>query len=322
MAHAKERSLDNVLVVTIHKGFWASRECEVFRQRIYEKRIYRVSENRPNTYFLKVRALVHVLRYKPQLILIGYAHKLVPWFIRLKMRGILGAVKLVATNQIWFDDTDAQSLSKIIVYSRSEIAAHDPSVRNKYAFIPYAPPGQEQMREYGERGNYIFAGGGESRDFASLIEAIRHLDVPLKLVTFSPKKLGYPGTLPPNCQVYWRMPLPDFLNLMSKSLFVVVPLQEGIYPRGHTTVAQALLMGKAVITTRNASVDDYVCDGQEGILVAPGDVEGYRLAIVRLLENPELLAACQENARTKAFNLTYQSFAKRLVTLCSDVLAE
>jgi glycosyltransferase involved in cell wall biosynthesis len=117
------------------------------------------------------------------------------------------------------------------------------------------------------------------------------------------------------------MPLEEFLNLMSGALFVVIPLKIGIVGCGHTTVAQALCLGKPVITNSDAGLEDYVTDGYNGLLVSPGDVSGYRQAITRLLSDRELCASLAQRAQTRATDLTYEAFATRLVGLCQDLLS-
>ena len=116
------------------------------------------------------------------------------------------------------------------------------------------------------------------------------------------------------------MPLPDFLAEMAGGLFVVVPLRRGVYSHGQTTVVQALRLGKAVVTTRDASIEDYVSDGREGLLVDPGDVQGYRAAIARLLEDEELRRACARAALARGAESTYAAFARRLTALCSELV--
>jgi glycosyltransferase involved in cell wall biosynthesis len=101
---------------------------------------------------------------------------------------------------------------------------------------------------------------------------------------------------------------------------VVAPLVEGLHPHGHTSLVQAQRLGKAVITTRGASVDDYVTHGREGLLVSPGDVAGYRQAILKMSQDHELRAACEQHAMAKAPELTYTAFAKRLTQLCLELL--
>lgn len=321
--------LNDVLVLSVRKSFWASPECEVFPNRLYSKTIMRgpgrfgSSRNPINNLSVALEGYLYFLRHRPKLIFFGSATRIVPWFARLKKRGFLPGVKLLATNQSYLSDDEVQSLDKVIVYSRSEIALHDAALRDKYEFMPLPADGNFDLIKpsSSSTGNYIFAGGGASRDFTSLIEAVRGLDVQLKIVTFSPKSLGYNKPLPDNCEVHWKMPLPQFLDLMAGASFVVVPLQEGRHPHGHTTVVQALRMGKAVITTRNASTNDYVSEGQEGLLVSPGNVSEYRQAIVRLLENPELLDSCERYALQRASDLTYHAFAQRTISLCQRMLA-
>jgi glycosyltransferase involved in cell wall biosynthesis len=318
--------LEDVLVVTINKYFWSSPEAQIFPHRMYETRIGKKSENRQSVYFLAARALLYTLRHRPRAILFGSAHRTIPRVIELKRRGFLPGTKLITTNQICFDDADAEYVDKILLYTRSEIGLHDPKLTNKYEFLPYPTdpqyyPFQLARQHPPKRGDYIFCGGVTGRDFASLIEAVRGLDVRLKLVAFSFQALGYSGTLPENCEFLGGMAEDKFMELMANSLFVAVPLRAGADAHGLNGVAQARVMGKAVLTTKNASAEDYVTDGCEGILVAPGDVDGYRQAILRFQHEPGLLDACEKRALSRAGELTYQATAARLANICGEVVA-
>src|SRR5205823_3945342 len=82
------------------------------------------------------------------------------------------------------------------------------------------------------------------------------LDARLLVVTFSPETLGYDGELPPNCEVRFRMPLERFLALLAGAKLVVAALKPGSEPHGQTTVVQALRLGKAIVATRDASLED------------------------------------------------------------------
>jgi len=315
--------LKDILVLSVKKSFWASKACSVFPNRIYTHIFYGYSQNLVNSFFVALRGLIYIILHRPKLILFGSTHKIVPLFLELKRVGLLSSVKLIATNQEAFSDRQAQYLEKIIIYSRSQINLHNPSLRDKYEFMPLPADGEfdrYQALEPVETENYIFTGGGEERDFRSLIEAVKGLDIRLKIVTFSEETLGYSGQLPENCDLYYTMPLDNFMAMMAKSLFVVVPLQPGARPHGHTTVVQALRLGKAVITTKEASVEDYVSEGGSGLLVASGDVEGYRRAIMRLMTDHALRHTCEQQARQIAQELTYTAFAKRIVALCKAVL--
>jgi len=315
-------SLDQVLVLTVRKSFWASPECEIFPNRLYTRIVIGYSQNILNSLLIALRALYYVYKEKPKLILFGSTPRIVPWFINLKRLGLLKGVKLIATNQVYFVDNQARYLEKIIIYSRSEVKLHRHSIRHKYEFIPLPADGEFGQVNLPYSNGYIFSGGGDKRDFSSLIEAIRGLNVNLKIVTYNRRYLGYDKELPNNCDIYWKMPLSQFLKMMARSQFVVIPLKETFVPHGHTTIVQAMRLGKAVISTRNASVEDYIIDEENGFLVPAGDVEGYRRKILKLLQSKDLRYSMEQAAKVKAENYTYETFSKHLVSLCRQVLSD
>jgi glycosyltransferase involved in cell wall biosynthesis len=318
--------LKEVLVLSVRKNFWASQECQIFPNRHYAHRVlpgpgrFGSSRNPANVMTLFLGGYVDYLRQRPKLILFGAAPRLSAWFARLKRGGLLPGVKLVAPGAVYLEDELAGYIDRLYVFSRAEISLHPAELRRRYVFIPLPADGDFSTLSTSQSGEFLFAGGGAGRDFRSLIEAMRGLDLKLEIVTFSPRTLDYPGQLPDNCRVTWRMPLQDFLECMAKALFVVAPLREGLQPHGHTTLVQALRLGKAVVSTQNASVDDYVAHGREGLLVAEGDVDGYQRAILKLASDPILRASCERQAREKAVDLTYAKFAQRLVQLCRETL--
>lgn len=316
MSHA----LEKVLVITVRKSFWASRESERFPNRVFSPIVYGRSTSRLNSLLGLAKGLLAYVRLRPRLIFVGSAVRIVPWLVALKRFGLLGKTKLLVTNQTSFDDEQARFVDRVIVYSHEQIRLHDPAIRDRYVFMPLPADGDFASIEP-TSGGYIFSGGGEQRDFASLIEAVRGMrDVQLKLATFSPATLGCDAELPPNCELHWRMPLDRFLTMMAGSLFVVVPLIPGPSPHGQTTVVQALRLGKAVVATRGASLEDYVRDGKEGILVEASDAEGYRRAIRSLRDDHDLRARCERHALERAADLTYERFAERATALCEELI--
>ena len=314
--------LERVVVLSVRKSFWASKEAERFSRRLYTPSLLgRPSWSLLNSGVLAVRGLFAVWRRPPGLILIGSAHGLVPWFVTLRRLRLLRGAKLAITNQKGLSDDRVPLVDAIIEYSTREIDARPPGVRERCVFLPLPADGDFAAVAPVTDGGYVFSGGGGQRDFPALIEAARGLDVPVRFVTFSPEFLEWEGDLPQNCDVRWQMPLPEFLDAVAGATLVVVPLRRGSYSHGHTTVAQALRLGKAVVTTRDASIEDYVEDGREGLLVEPGDADGYRAAIRRLLDDHELRGSCERAARARAEDFTYEAFAERLAALCLALLA-
>jgi glycosyltransferase involved in cell wall biosynthesis len=62
------------------------------------------------------------------------------------------------------------------------------------------------------------------------------------------------------------------------------------------TVVEALAVGTPVIATRTGGVEEVVRDGENGLLVEPGDVDGLAVAIDRFFDDGELAARLRENA--------------------------
>lgn len=321
--------LEEVLVLTVRKGFWAAPEARIFPQQIYAKTLFLgpgrwgSSRNPLNVLNLAVSGYRYYLRRRPKVILFGAAPRVSAWFARLKQAGRLPGVHLVAPGAVYLRPELLPCFERLYVFSRGEISTQPPGLAEKFAFVPLPAPDMAEVRPYPSQEPYIFAGGGAGRDFATLIEAVRGLDLRLVIATFSPKSLGYAERsrpLPENCTVHWAMPRPRFLELAAGALFVVAPLKEGSHPHGHTTVVEALRLGKAVISTQSASVDDYLAHGREGLLVKAGDSLAYREAILKLAQDSALRQACEQQARLRAAELTYEVFARRLASLCAELI--
>ena len=315
---AGDERLRDVLVLTVRKSFWASPESEAFPRRVFVPTVVGHSQSLVNTALMAVRSIVAFARFRPRLVVVGSAHRLVPALLLLRRFGLMRRTGLIVTNQVFFGPRLGRYADRVIVYSSRET-----EMRGNYVYVPIPSDGDFAAVDPEQAPQpYVFAGGGELRDFASLFAAVEGTGLPLTVVTHSPATLGVDGPPPAGCRVLWRMPLDRFLSLMAGSQFVVVPLKGLDTPHGHTTIAQALSLGKAVVTTRGSAVADYVRDGVEGLLVDPGDVVGYREAIVRLATDAELRRSCERAARARAPEFTYAAFARSLVALCLEVMDE
>jgi hypothetical protein len=313
---ARDDRLGRVLVLTTRKSFWASPESEAFPHRVHTPSVSGHSTSVVNTLLLGIKALLALVRLRPQLLFFGSAHRLVPGFLVLRKLGVLRRTKLIATNHVFFGPELGRYADRVIVYSRQEAEARENCV---YLPIPADGDFAAVVPRTGPE-PYVFSGGWTMRDFGSLFAAIGGTGLALTVVTHSPATLGVESEPPPECTVLWNMGLQDFLGYLAGSRFAVVPLRASPVAHGHTTVAQALCLGKAVVTTRGAGVSDYVRDGVEGLLVDPGDVEGYRAAILRLAGDDEFRGSCEAAARARAPEFSYASFQRSLTELCLDVL--
>lgn len=170
----------------------------------------------------------------------------------------------------------------------------------------------------------VCAAGLEWRDYPTLLRAAEQLpQLCFKLAAASPwsKHRNEAGerALPPNVEVR-RYPYNELRQLYAESAAVAVPLYENDFQAGVTTLLEAMAMGKAVIVTHTIGQTDVVVPGETGLTVAPGDVAGWKRAILRVSEDAAFRARLGQNARQWVEqNATLDLWVTRLATaLCAS----
>jgi glycosyltransferase involved in cell wall biosynthesis len=150
--------------------------------------------------------------------------------------------------------------------------------------------------------NSFCSAGLAKRDYATLVRAMA--GVPEASLTAVPA--GHPLRLNrraiPGMPIPSNVSFPDFepgglRELYASAAVVCVALHEGMSAAGVTTLLEAMAMAKPVILTRTAGLAEYVTDGETGLCVAPGDVEGWKNAIRRLQGDAALRERLGRNAR-------------------------
>ncbi len=140
------------------------------------------------------------------------------------------------------------------------------------------------------RKRMICAVGLEYRDYPTLIEAVRGLDVEVVIAAASPwskrKDTSSNVELPPNVQVR-RFSQMELRQLYADSLFMVMPLYDVPFQAGVTAILEAMAMERAVICSRTRGQTDVIVDGETGLYVEPGNVMELRAAISQLLADPD-----------------------------------
>lgn len=144
-------------------------------------------------------------------------------------------------------------------------------------------------------GDYIFSAGRSQRDYRTLIEAVRGLDVEVVINArnFDLKDLQAPENVTLNSY----LPFDDYLNLLKQARFVVLPLKEEQHAAGETFMIQAMTAQKAVVVSKTYSSHEMIEHGVNGLLVPPADPLALRQAIQTLLGNPELALQIGQKAR-------------------------
>ncbi|MFN8108278.1 MAG: glycosyltransferase [Thermoleophilia bacterium] len=174
-----------------------------------------------------------------------------------------------------------------------------------------------------KEGRIVFAGGNPLRDYATLIEAVRDLDVPVVLATSRPDVVNRTD-LPANVTA-GRITHQEFVERMREAAVVVVSLMAGTERSGgEQTYLNAMAMGKLVVVSDSPGVRDYVTDGETGIIVPPGDVAAMRAALARALDpaNAAEVSRMVEAAKTRAAEFTPQRWVDALLDVADSLLPE
>jgi len=137
----------------------------------------------------------------------------------------------------------------------------------------------------GENDGFVLSIGRTLRDLDTLAEAAREIQAPVLVVAGARDRI--PAPLPANVQVLKELPLAETRRLIGRAAVVVIPLLPSERSAGQVVLFEAMAMGKPVVATRAVGTRDYVRDGENGLLVEPGDARGLADAVKRLLENPE-----------------------------------
>jgi len=110
----------------------------------------------------------------------------------------------------------------------------------------------------------------------------------------------------------------DVSDLLALSdVFVMPSLWEGL----PMAVLEAMVAGKAIIASRIAGIPEAVVDGQDGLLVPPGETAPLADALRLLIEDPSRRAALGARAQERAFReFTVQVMADRYERLYESAL--
>ena len=149
----------------------------------------------------------------------------------------------------------------------------------------------------------IAAAGTASRDYATLVEAVRPLNMPVRIAADSaglaePVHFG-PSELPSHVEARSYETFDRLRDLYDQATLVSVPIKPVRHAAGFAVIAEAMAMSRPVIATRNAAVSDFIVDGQSGFLVDPGDVATLRARIEALISDPALADQIGRAARQR-----------------------
>jgi glycosyltransferase involved in cell wall biosynthesis len=213
----------------------------------------------------------------------------------------------------------ARSVHRFVVWASHEVADYARVFglpREKLEYVPFHTT--LYGYEYEERDEgYLFAGGNYDRDYPTLVEAVRGLDVPAWIATTRPEQLA--GIeVPANVRVEGTSAA-GFRQAMAAAHLVVVAMKKGLlHSGGQQTCLNAMLMGKPTIAVGTKWARDFITDGVDGLIVDYEDPAGLRRAIRWVLDHPEAARIMGERARRQGEWFTTERTMRAVYQLVKD----
>ena len=191
------------------------------------------------------------------------------------------------------------AVDRVVFYSSNQADIFEQRLgvpRERLRCIPFGANPDIFRPSDAEPKHYVVSvGWDKGRDYGTLVRAADGLPVEVRLVCAPSNLFGIP--LPGNVKVEYKVPISRLKTLYAESRAVVVPTHDFAYPTGQTVVLEAMAMAKPVIATATEGMREYIDDGRSGLLVPPGDSDGLRRAIDRVLNDRDLAEKLGSTAR-------------------------
>jgi glycosyltransferase involved in cell wall biosynthesis len=213
----------------------------------------------------------------------------------------------------------ARTAHRFVVWASHEVEDYARAFglrREQLQYIPFHHTLRDYQFEVRDDG-YLFAGGNYDRDYRTLIEAVRDLDIPVWIAT-QRRQLLAGLSWPDHVRVEGTTPA-GFRQAMAGAKLVVVPMQKGLlHSGGQQTCLNAMFLGKPTIAIGHRWATDFITDGEDGLIVDYEDHKSLRNAIHWILDHPEAARRMGERARARAAWFTTERCMRAVYDLVLD----
>jgi glycosyltransferase involved in cell wall biosynthesis len=213
----------------------------------------------------------------------------------------------------------ARSVHRFVVWASHEIEDYARTYHippEKLVYVPFHTTAHDYRFEVRDDG-YLFAGGNYDRDYPTLVEAVRPLNLPVWIATTRPELLA--GVeLPASVRIEGTS-AEGFRQAMAAARMVVVPMAAGmLHSGGQQTCLNAMLMGKPTIAIGRKWAVDLMDDGVHGLIVDYEDPVALRAAVQWVLDHPEEAQEMGWCAREHAARFTTQRTMENVYRLATQ----
>jgi glycosyltransferase involved in cell wall biosynthesis len=200
---------------------------------------------------------------------------------------------------------------RLLFYTRPglEVAAALGLPRSRLRFVPLGV--RARVDEPKPPGQYFLAAGRDSRDWSTLAEAAKGLDV--EVVVTGPAMLPNGGTLRLAPQVSGE----PFFALLEGAAAIVLPFSRTDRPVGQLSMLAAMSVGRPIVATQSAGVEDYVTK-ETGVVVPAGDPTALRAALREFADPAAALEMGRSALKAAQTRFSLERFVTEVDDACAD----
>ena len=185
--------------------------------------------------------------------------------------------------------TALKSIDRFVVHSRRERENYSQWLGlplERFVFVPLQRAEIPVIHQEETTHPFILAMGSAHRDYPTLLEAVSRLGLRTIIVAGKHALAGL--TVPPQVELLSGLTPDQCYRLAQSARVNIVPLVDHKTAAGQVTVVEAMRMSRALVATRCIGTEDYIKDGETGLLVKPGSVDDLTQAINMLWNDQEL----------------------------------
>lgn len=219
----------------------------------------------------------------------------------------------------WFVNYSYKKIDRIFVFSQNEVNTYRqlfPKLADKFTFEKYGRDYQYAKREeYKDEVNYISSGGRSNRDFKTLCEAMKILEIrysELKCVIATRPEAIHNVQVPKNTIITYNVKLNRFGSFIENSSIFILPIIDTSLSAGHMSLLEAMSLNKIIVTADIPSIRDYVSE-ETVFFYKPEDQSSLASIIEYVYSNMDKNEQIANNAMALYTNeYTFKAFLTRL----------
>lgn len=220
--------------------------------------------------------------------------------------------------------TTLQSIDRFVVHNRVEQKAYSEWLDipiDRFEFVPLQTPIHPITELEDKEQPFIVSIGSAYRDYPLLFEAVSKLG--FRTIVISGPRALQGLTVPSNVETPFGLQKPEIISLLQRARLVVLPMVEEGLVAGTVAIAEALGLGCPLIVSNRRGVDDYIQEGETGLLVKPHALEPLTDAIDRLWHDDQLRDRLRRQSRQYAMqHLTDVAAGESLGRILNQVVEE